>query len=119
MFLYNYKGSAHVQSLFCLKGMIFMSEIVSSTVIWWISCVDIPVIGAGLMVLMRFRREMDGKNAIIEEKLADFKLEVAKNYASLLDLKDTEARLIAHLLRIEAKLDQTALKTAAMQRNNG
>lgn len=38
-------------------------------------------------------------------RLADFKLDVARNYASIAYLKDVENRLTAHLLRIEAKLD--------------
>jgi hypothetical protein len=37
--------------------------------------------------------------------LADFKLDIARNYASIAYLKDVENRLTAHLLRIEAKLD--------------
>lgn len=39
------------------------------------------------------------------EDLAAYKLEVAKSYASTGYLKDVEARLMAHLVRIEAKLD--------------
>jgi hypothetical protein len=38
-------------------------------------------------------------------RLADFKLDVARNYASIAYLKDVENRLTSHLLRIEAKLD--------------
>jgi hypothetical protein len=37
--------------------------------------------------------------------LADYKLDVAQNYASISLLKDVETRLTEHLLRIEAKLD--------------
>lgn len=101
-----------------------MTAIVPEAILWWITCVDIPLIGAMTALILRFRREMAHdlseqarKTTRLNEILADFKLEVAKNYASLCDLKDTESRLIAHLLRIEAKLDQTALKTASMDYN--
>ena len=40
-------------------------------------------------------------------RFADFKLDVARNYASIAYLKDVENRLTSHLLRIEAKLDAT------------
>ena len=39
---------------------------------------------------------------------AEFKLDVARGYASVGLLKDVENRLTAHLLRIEAKLDGAA-----------
>lgn len=41
----------------------------------------------------------------LRDGLADFKLDVARNYVSIPYLKDIEKRLTAHLLRIEAKLD--------------
>jgi len=40
--------------------------------------------------------------------LAEFKLDVAKNYASQAALKETEQRLTDHLVRIEHKLDRFA-----------
>jgi len=43
-----------------------------------------------------------------------FKLEVAKTYASIMEMKDVEGRIVTHLLRIESKLDKTALKTEAL-----
>jgi len=84
--------------------------------VWWITAVEIPVL-AGLFWLiwrgrqsaealgidLRHRLEMElGR---IRQALADYKLEVAKSYASIAYLKDVEDRLTAHLLRIEAKLD--------------
>jgi hypothetical protein len=45
----------------------------------------------------------------MREGLADYKLEVAKNYVSIAYLKDVERRLTDHLLRIDAKLDGAAL----------
>jgi hypothetical protein len=87
------------------------------SVVWWISAVEIPVLGALFWLVWRTRREMDqaledarhrGDMAIaqIRSELANYKLEVAKNYASIAYLKDVEHRLIDHLLRIEAKLDR-------------
>jgi len=40
------------------------------------------------------------------ESLAAYKLEVAKQYASIAYLKDVERRLTSHLTRIEKKLDE-------------
>jgi hypothetical protein len=101
-----------------------MNEIFPVTIIWWISVVDIPLVTAAFVVFVKLRREMesirastDRKLIAVKETLADFKLEVAQTYASLLDLKDVEGRLIAHLLRIESKLDQTALKAHALHYN--
>jgi len=43
----------------------------------------------------------------LKEELSAYKLEVAKNYASIEYLKDVERRLTGHLVRIEKKLDET------------
>jgi len=44
----------------------------------------------------------------MRERLSLYKLDVAKDYASIACLKDLERRLTSHLLRIEAKLDHPA-----------
>ena len=67
------------------------------------------------MAVARLRDVVDSRNAQLREALAAFKLEVAKSYAALSDLRETEDRLTGHLLRIEDKLDMTALKTAALK----
>lgn len=59
---------------------------------------------------------VESRNAQLREALSAFKLEVAKSYASVSDLRDLETRLVSHLLRIEAKLDTTALKTEGLLR---
>jgi hypothetical protein len=41
----------------------------------------------------------------LRDNLAAYKLEVAKNYASITYLKEVERRLTGHLIRIEDKLD--------------
>jgi len=42
----------------------------------------------------------------IHKDLADYKLDVARTYASISYIKDVEARLTHHLLRIERKLEK-------------
>lgn len=83
---------------------------------WWMSAVEIPAL-AGLFWLgwrnrrdadaavARVHREAEGRDARLRDNLADYKLDVAKSYASIAHLKDVERRLTGHLLRIEAKLD--------------
>ena len=72
---------------------------------WWITVVELPAL-AGLFVLIwRARRELESAIGETAEDLADFKLDVAKNYASQAALKETEQRLTDHLVRIEQKLD--------------
>ncbi len=84
----------------------------------WLTAIELPVIGALFWLLWRTRRETDERldearrRADIaltqtREALSAYKLEVARTYASMSHLKDVEARLTAHLLRIETKLDET------------
>lgn len=99
---------------------------ISSDVILWITVVDIPVLGtlSGVMwrlyvstekEAMRIERVLDVRCDQLRDALAAFKLEVAKTYASQRDLRALEHRLVEHLLRIEGKLDTTALKTAGLE----
>ena len=98
--------------------MTFFSE----DLIWWISAIDIPALAGLFYLIWRTRQEnqkaqaelhsvLENRYAQLRESLSSYKLEVAKTYASHSEVKDLEARLIEHLLRIEAKLDNTALKT--------
>ena len=83
---------------------------------WWITMVELPVLGGLFWLIWRSRGETAAANEdtrrasdlgdiALREALAAFKLEVAKSYASLANLQDVERRLVAHLLRIEGKLD--------------
>ena len=103
-----------------------METILDSGLLWWISVVDIPAMSAMFWLIFRTRKEGEASlrhlQEILElrchqlrEALASFKLEVAKHYASIGEMKDLEERLVSHLLRIEAKLDRTALKTEALK----
>jgi hypothetical protein len=49
------------------------------------------------------------------EELAAFKLEVARTYVPLSLIRDLDARLTQHMLRIEQKLDEVARTAAAAQ----
>jgi hypothetical protein len=66
---------------------------------WWITVIEIPVMSLMFWLIWRTR-----------EELTAHKLKIAEDYAERSDVKTLEQRLTAHLLRIEAKLDVTALK---------
>lgn len=98
----------------------------SNDLAWWITVVDLPAL-SGLFVLIwrtrrdseqglrRLREVIDTRNSQLRDALSSFKLEVAKGYASITDMRELEDRLVGHLLRIEAKLDTTAMKTEALR----
>jgi hypothetical protein len=84
-----------------------MSDIIPATIIWWIVAVDLPLLTTFVVVTARFRRDMDQTIVALRDALNYYKLEVAQSYASIGQLKDLESRLVAHLLRIETKLENT------------
>lgn len=101
-------------------------DIFESGLIWWITAVDLPALSGLLWLVFHSKREaddamdalhetLDVRSTQLREALSAFKLEVAKSYASVTDMKDLETRIVSHLLRIEAKLDQTALKTESLK----
>lgn len=90
--------------------------------IWWITVVEVPVVTGLWWLIWRTRRDQDTalddqrrrvETALAQarEALSAYKLEVAKTYASTGQLKDLEARLTDHLLRIEAKIDSQPRKS--------
>lgn len=94
-------------------------------VTWWITAVELPVFSALFWMILKNRHDADKAIDTLQETidlranqlreaLMAFKLEVAKSYAANADVKDLENRIVAHLLRIESKLDRTALKTEAL-----
>lgn len=102
-----------------------ISPELTGILIWWISVFDIPALSGLFWLIWRTRKEheestqhlrevVDTRNSQMREALSSFKLEVAKSYASITDMKELESRLIGHLLRIEGKLDATAMKTEAL-----
>ncbi len=101
-------------------------NILSQDLIWWISAFDLPAMGGLFWLIWRTRLEgeqaRDHLQTLLEQRsnqlrdaLNAFKLEVAKTYASQGDLRELEGRLTGHLLRIESKLDSTALKAEAVK----
>ncbi len=98
---------------------------ISNDLAWWIAVIDLPAM-AGLFTLVwktrqdsvksmnRMQHILDTRCDQLRDALSAFKLEVAKNYAAQNDLRALEKRLVNHLLRIESKLDTTALKAEAL-----
>ncbi|HEY0901613.1 MAG TPA: hypothetical protein VGD95_05770 [Micavibrio sp.] len=98
----------------------------SNPLIWWVTVIELPALGGLFWMIWRTRHDnageidhlrdvVESRHAQLREALSGFKLEVAKFYASVTDMRELEARLVSHLLRIEAKLDSTALKTEALK----
>ena len=85
-----------------------MNSLIPDQLIWWITAVDVPMITAFIFSLNRMRNSVDEQLRDLRDRFTAYKLEVAQNYASINHVKDLESRLIAHLLRIETKLDNTA-----------
>jgi hypothetical protein len=54
--------------------------------------------------LLRIYREIQGNLNMVLDNLAQSKLEIARFYATVTDLKDVEQRLTDHLLRLETRL---------------
>jgi hypothetical protein len=99
--------------------------LISQDLAWWITAFDLPAMAGLFWLIWRTRAESESAVADLQsqlekrsdqlrEALAAFKLEVAKTYASQTDLRELEGRLTSHLLRIESKLDATALKAEAL-----
>ena len=97
----------------------------STDLMWWLTAIDLPTLTGLFWLIWRTRRDHDAallrlrdltdtRHAQLREALAAFKLEAAKSYASIADMKEIETRLVRHLLRIETKLDATAMKTEAL-----
>ncbi len=94
--------------------------------LWWITAIDIPAMSALFWLIWRTRKDSEKKIDELKERLEfrsnqlreglyAFKLEVAKSYAKNGEVKELEQRLVGHLLRIESKLDATALKTESLK----
>lgn len=87
-----------------------MIDFLPDNLIAWITAVDIPLIAGFITAFAHFRTSINTHLDDLRERFNAYKLEVAQNYASINHVKDLESRVIAHLLRIETKLDNTTLK---------
>ncbi|PZP56804.1 MAG: hypothetical protein DI586_02525 [Micavibrio aeruginosavorus] len=76
----------------------------NENIFWWLSAIEIPVLSGLFWMIWKVKSE-----------LSDYKIEVANFYARSSDVMQVETRLTSHLLRIEAKLDVTALKTESLK----
>jgi hypothetical protein len=83
--------------------------------VWWITAVEVPALGCLFWLthhgrreaeraLLRVYREIQTNLNMVLENLAQSKLDAARLYATVGDLKDVERRLTEHLLRLEARL---------------
>lgn len=92
-----------------------MSDEWTISLVWWITAVEIPMFGCLFWMIHHGRRESErallkvysevqGNLGMVLENLAQSKLEVARLYATITDLKDVEKRLTDHLLRLEDRL---------------
>ena len=88
-----------------------------SHMIFWITVVYIPMITAIFWLILRSRKEieieleklqhlLETRHSQLRDSLSAYKLEVAKTYSTQTDFRNLEGRLVAHLLRIESKLDK-------------
>jgi hypothetical protein len=93
-----------------------VNDLTTISWIWWISAVELPVIGCLFWLihhgrreseraLLKVYREIQGNLSIVLDNLAHSKLEVARLYATIADLKDVEKRLTDHLVRVETRLN--------------
>lgn len=103
-----------------------METILDSGLMWWITVIEIPAISTLFYLILRVRSMNDSctnelRHALelrtnkLKESLSAFKLETARTYAVIGDLKEVESRIIDHLLRIEEKLDKTAMKAEVLE----
>ncbi len=93
--------------------------------LWLVTGMDIPMLMTMIWLAIKYYKETEKRlndveklfetiRGNFEQKLLDYKLHVANEYARLSMVKEMEMRVVSHLLRIESKLDVTALKTEAV-----
>ena len=82
---------------------------------WWITAVEVPILGCLFWLihhgrreteqtLLKIYREIQANLSLVQDRLAQSELEVAKQYATIDDLQAVERRLTDHLLRLENRL---------------
>lgn len=82
-----------------------MDDFLQGGILWWVTAIELPAL-AGLLALVLKLRDAHAQE----------KIDAVRSFASVASMKELEQRLVSHLLRIEAKLDTTALKTEALAR---
>jgi hypothetical protein len=84
---------------------------------WWVSVIGMPAVSALVWWVWRMQLQVAELRENFFAALSEFKLDVAKNYASNASLREVEGRLVAHLNRIEAKLDIEAYRIRVSKKN--
>ncbi len=94
-------------------------------VLWLLAGFDIPVILSLIVAIIRHYKETEKRfndhekmcdllRLELEKKLIDETLKMSNEYARISVVREIERRVVSHLLRIESKLDVTALKAEAV-----
>jgi hypothetical protein len=73
---------------------------------WWVTVIGVPVVGALFWLRFHDRDEVDNSLRGLKDELANYKLLVATNFVSVTSLKEVESRIMAHLEKIEKKIDR-------------
>ena len=92
-----------------------------SGLLWLLGILDIPILLSFLVAGIRFYKDVETRFAahqkqaemmIIqsEKSIMNLRLQISNEYARLAVVQEIEKRVVSHLLRIESKLDVTALK---------
>lgn len=85
---------------------------------------DIPILLSFVLAIIKNYRETDKRfndqekahevlKVELERQLSEYMLKISNEYARLSVVREIERRVVSHLLRIESKLDVTALKAEA------
>jgi|GEM_PF-144193 len=93
-------------------------------VAWWITAVELPVMGGLFWLVMRVKDEAEATLEVmrshvetalddLRESLAQHRVAVASSYVTTNTLRETEQRLTEHLLRLEARLEGRRTSCAA------
>jgi hypothetical protein len=102
-----------------------MSEATTISLVWWITAVELPVL-AGLFwlihhgrreqerMLQRIERDLQARLALLLDNLSSFKLEAARAFVTMSQLRDLEKRLSQHLLRLEDRVIHLGTRSAGV-----
>jgi hypothetical protein len=85
---------------------------------------DAPLAMVLLWLVIQLRKDLTARQdpppaAPARDDLAEFKLEVARTYVPLSLIRDLDARLSLHLIRIEEKLDEVSRSATAAEAVSG
>jgi hypothetical protein len=73
---------------------------------WWITVIGVPLVAALFRLRFHDRASVDKGLGEIKDELSNDKLLVATSFVSLSTIKDLEAQIMAHLEKIEGKIDR-------------